>query len=46
MRMSNEIIGIAADDEGKILHATQRNSASVSTNGLLQTAKAFNDVKS
>ena len=46
MRMSNEIIGIAADDEGKILHATQRNSASVTTNGLLQTAKAFNDVKS
>lgn len=46
MRMSNEIIGIAADDEGKILHATQRNSASVQTNGLLQTAKAFNDVKS
>ena len=46
MRMSNEIIGIAADDEGKILHATQRNSASVSTNGLMQTAKAFNDVKS
>ena len=46
MRMSNEIVGIAADDEGKILHATQRNSASVATNGLLQTAKAFNDVKS
>ena len=46
MRMSNEIVGIAADDEGKILHATQRNSTSVQTNGLLQTAKAFNDVKS
>jgi len=46
MRMSNEIIGIAADDEGKILHATKRNTASVQTNGLLQTAKAFNDVKS
>lgn len=46
LRMSNEIIGIAADDEGKILHATQRNSSSVQTNGLMQTAKAFNDVKS
>lgn len=46
MRMSNEIIGIAADDEGKILHATQRNSTSVAANGLMQTAKAFNDVKS
>jgi len=46
MRMSNEIIGIAADDEGKILHATQRNTASVQANGLLQTARAFNDVKS
>lgn len=46
MRMNNEIIGIAADDEGKILHATQRNSTSVKTYGLMQTAKAFNDVKS
>lgn len=46
MRMSNEVIGIAADDEGKILHATQRNSNSVTTYGLMQEAKAFNDVKS
>lgn len=44
-RMANEIIGIAADDEGKILHATQRDTTSVNRIGLLQKPEAFADVK-
>lgn len=46
MRMHNEIIGIASDDEGKVLHSTKRNTTSVNSYGLMQTAQAFNDVKS
>lgn len=47
-RQLNHIIGIAADDEGKILHDDKagRDSASIGTYGLLQGSQAFADVKS
>jgi len=48
-RMVNDIIGIAADDLGNILHDTTnagRNTVSVNTYGLLQEARAYSDVKS
>lgn len=46
-RMSNQIIGIAADEEGKVLHDSTagRDSTSINTYGLLQEARAFSDVK-
>lgn len=44
-RMANNIWGIAADDDGKILHVNQSDSTSVNTYGLLQDAQAFVDVK-
>lgn len=46
-RMVNHLIGIAADDEGKVLHDNNagRDSVSINTYGLLQDAIAFSDVK-
>lgn len=46
-RMVNHLIGIAADDEGKVLHdnTAGRDSVSINTYGLLQDAIAFSDVK-
>lgn len=44
-RMVNDMWGIAADNDGKILHANQRDESSVQTYGLLQSASAFADVK-
>lgn len=46
-RMSNQIVGIAADEEGKVLHDSTagRDSVSIETYGLLQEARAFADVK-
>lgn len=44
-RMANNIWGIAADDDGKILHVNQSDSTSLNTYGLLQDAQAFVDVK-
>lgn len=44
-RMQNDIWGIAADTDGKVLHVNQRDEASIQTYGLLQGADAFSDVK-
>lgn len=46
-RMVNHLLGIAADDEGKVLHdaVAGRDSVSINTYGLLQDAMAFADVK-
>lgn len=44
-RMVNDMWGIAADSDGKILHASQSDSSSVQRYGLLQGAQAFSDVK-
>ena len=44
-RMINDLTGIAADSDGKILHANQRDVPSVNTYGLLQSATAYSDVK-
>lgn len=44
-RMVNDIWGIAADTNGKVLHVNQRDEDSIQTYGLLQDASAFTDVK-
>lgn len=44
-RMANNIWGIAADDDGKILHVNQVDTTSRNRYGLLQDAMAFTDVK-
>lgn len=46
-RMANQIIGIAADDEGKVLHDSTagRDSVSIKRYGLMQEPRAFSDVK-
>jgi hypothetical protein len=44
-RMVNDLWGIAADTNGKILHVEQKDIASEQTYGLLQGAEAFGDVK-
>lgn len=44
-RMRNNLWGIAADTDGKILHVNQSDNSSVNTYGLLQGADAFADVK-
>lgn len=44
-RMVNDLWGIAADSDGKILHANQRNVAAVAQYGLLQDSSAYADVK-
>lgn len=44
-RMVNDMWGIAAETNGKILHVNQRDELSVQTYGLLQGADAFADVK-
>lgn len=44
-RMINDMWGIAADTNGKILHANQSDVVAKDRYGLLQTSKAFTDVK-
>lgn len=44
-RMVNDLWGIAADLDGKILHVEQKDTESVNTYGLLQGPEAFADVK-
>lgn len=44
-RMVNNLWGIAADTDGKVLHANQVDTASINTYGLLQSSKAYADVK-
>lgn len=44
-RMANDLIGIATDDKGNVLHATKSNTTSINTIGRLQDARAYTDVK-
>lgn len=44
-RTVNDLMGIAADLEGNVLHINQRDEASVSEYGLLQDVEAYLDVK-
>ena len=44
-RMANDLIGIAATDQGTLFHAKQTDTASVNTFGLLQEVAAYSDVK-
>lgn len=44
-RMINDLWGIAADTDGKVLHANQRDETSIQTYGLLQDSAAYSDVK-
>jgi hypothetical protein len=44
-RMVNDYWGIAADTDGKVLHANQRDTVSFNTYGLLQAPVAYADVK-
>ena len=44
-RMANDLTGIAADNDGNILHATKTDSDSINAIGRIQDVKAYNDVK-
>lgn len=44
-RMVNDLWGIAADTDGKVLHANQRDTTAFNTYGLLQGTTAYSDVK-
>lgn len=44
-RMANDLTGIAATDEGVILHSNKRDEASIKEYGLLQEPAAYADVK-
>lgn len=44
-RTTNDLIGIAADIEGNVLHLPQRDEASIAELGLLQDAEGFLDAK-
>ena len=44
-RMANDLVGIATDNNGLILHAEQTDQTSITTNGLIQTVGAYADVK-
>lgn len=45
-RMTNDLMGIAVDDNGNVLHLSERDSTSINTYGLMEDTKAFTDVKS
>jgi hypothetical protein len=44
-RMVNDLVGIATDNNGVILHKEQTDQASISTYGLMQGVAAYADVK-
>lgn len=44
-RMANDLMGIATDDKGNVLHAIKTNTTSVNTIGRLQDVRAYTDVK-
>lgn len=43
--MVNDLWGVAADNDGVVLHTEQSDSVSVKTYGKLESAQAFSDVK-
>ena len=44
-RMTNDLMGIAVDDNGNVLHIAQRDNQSVTTYGLMEDSSAYTDVK-
>jgi uncharacterized ubiquitin-like protein YukD len=44
-RMVNDLIGVATDNNGTILHKEQTDQTSISTYGLMQGVAAYSDVK-
>lgn len=44
-RMANDLVGIATDDLGNVLHASQVDSTSLNAIGRLQDDRAYTDVK-
>lgn len=44
-RMANDLLGIATDDKGNVLHAAKTDSDSINSTGRLQDARAYTDVK-
>lgn len=44
-RMANDLVGIATDDKGNVLHASKVDTTSVNLLGRLQDARAYTDVK-
>jgi hypothetical protein len=45
-RMANDVMGIAVDDNGNVLHVSERDNTSIATYGLMEDTRAFTDVKS
>lgn len=44
-QMANDLIGIATDVSGNVLHAEQTDQASINTDGLIQSVAAYADIK-
>lgn len=44
-RMANDLVGIATDDRGNVLHASKTDTTSLNSIGRLQDARAYTDVK-
>jgi len=44
-RMTNDLMGVAVDDNGNVLHIAQRDNQSINTYGLLEDTSPFTDVK-
>ena len=44
-QMANDLVGIATDSNGVILHAEQTDQASIATNGIIQAVAAYADIK-
>lgn len=44
-RMANDLVGIATDDKGNVLHAQKTDNESINLIGRLQEPKAYTDVK-
>lgn len=44
-QMANDLIGIAVDNSGTVLHAEQTDQASITTNGIIQAVSPYADIK-
>lgn len=44
-QMANDLIGIATDNNGVVLHAEQTDQTSITTSGIIQAVAAYADIK-
>lgn len=44
-QMANDLLGIATDNSGNVLHAEQTDQPSITTSGLIQSVAAYADIK-